>query len=93
MYTRSLHVSAMLDLLCFLKISSKVHLMTRGTVTEEMFHWAYMKTWWGQIRDELVAEDVEVDGRLQVAKRKKRGPAKQFCKLLKNWFNFLENYK
>jgi len=26
-----------------------------------------------------------VDSRLQVAKQRKRGPAKQFCKLLKHW--------
>ena len=39
-----------------------------------------MRTWWRQIRDELAAEGVEVDGRLQVTQQRKRGPAKQFIK-------------
>ena len=49
--------------------------MTRGTVTEEMFHWVYMKTWWEQVRDEQVAEDLRLTQGARVVKR--AGPSKK----------------
>lgn len=45
------------------------------------------------IRDEQLADDEVVDSRLQVAKQRKRGPAKQFCKLLKHWLIGIYMYK